>query len=96
VLESVSLPDGTGYTLVNASSPGENAPEELARRHPDGDVSLSRYVTGVINPGESFIKFPGEEWTDWKDALSAIRNGGDRIYIAYDNLPIKGYLYSPE
>ena len=83
-------------SLVNASSPGENAPEELARRHPEGDVSLSRYVVGVVNPGESFIKFSGEAWMDWKDALSVIGNDGDRIYVAYDNLPIKGYLYPLE
>ena len=46
--------------------------------------------------GESFIKFSGEAWMDWKDALSVIGNDGDRIYVAYDNLPIKGYLYPLE
>ena len=96
VLESVPIPDGTGYALVNTSSPGEKAPEELARRHPEGDVSLSRYVVGVVNPGESFVKLPGEAWIDWKDALSVIGNDGNRVYVAYDNLPIKGYLYPLE
>jgi len=96
VLESVSVSDGIRYTLVNASSPGENAPEEVARRHPKGDVSLSRYVVGVVNPGESFIRFSGEPWMDWKDALSVIGNAGDRICVAYDNLHIKGYLYPLE
>jgi hypothetical protein len=96
VLESVPIPDGTGYALVNTSSPGEKAPEELARRHTEGDVSLSRYVVGVVNPGESFVKLPGEAWIDWKDALSVIGNDGNRIYVAYDNLPIKGYLYPLE
>ena len=96
VLESVPIPDGTRYALVNTSSPGEKAPEELARRHPEGDVSLSRYVVGVVNPGESFVKLPGEAWIDWKDALSVIGNDGNRVYVAYDNLPIKGYLYPLE
>jgi hypothetical protein len=96
VLESVPIPDGTRYALVNTSSPGEKAPEELARRHTEGDVSLSRYVVGVVNPGESFVKLPGEAWIDWKDALSVIGNDGNRIYVAYDNLPIKGYLYPLE
>ena len=72
------------------------APDELARRHPNGDVSLSRYVVGVVNPGESFVKFPGADWMDWKDALSEIGNDGNRIYVAYDNLPIKGYMYPLE
>ena len=96
MLESVPIPDGTRYALVNTSSPGEKAPEELARRHPEGDVSLSRYVVGVVNPGESFVKLPGEAWIDWKDALSVIGNDGNRVYVAYDNLPIKGYLYPLE
>ena len=94
VLESVPTEDGCRYALVNASSPGEKAPEELARRHPDGDVSLSRYVVGVVNPGESYVRFPGEDWMDWQDALSVIGSGGNRIYAAYDNLPVKGYLYA--
>ena len=93
VLESVPVSEGIRYALINTSSPGEKAPEELARRHPEGDVSLTRYAVGVVNPGESYIKLPGEDWMDWKDALSVIGNDGKRIYVAYDNLPIKGYLY---
>ena len=96
VLESVPVSEETRYALVNTSSPGEKAPEELARRHPEGDVSLTRYVVGVVNPGESYIKLPGEDWMDWKDALSVIGNDGNRSYVAYDNMPIKGYLYPLE
>ena len=59
-------------------------------------MSLTRYVVGVVNPGESYIRLPGEDWIDWKDALSVIGNDGNRIYVAYDNLPIKGYLYTLE
>jgi len=96
VLESVPVSDGIRYAFVNTSSPGEKAPEELARQHPEGDVSLTRYAVGVVNSGESFVKFSGEDWMDWKDALSVIGNGGNRIYAAYDNLPVKGYLYPLE
>jgi hypothetical protein len=95
VLEKVPLPGDSWYAIVNTSAPGEKAPAEVARRHPEGDVSLSRYVVGVVNPGESFIRLPEEGWMDWKDALSVISNDGTRIYAAYDNLPIKGYLYPP-
>ena len=96
VLESVPVSQEIRYALVNTSSPGEKAPEEVARRHPEGDVSLTRYVVGVVNPGESYIRLPGEDWIDWRDALSVIGNDGNRIYVAYDNLPIKGYLYPLE
>ena len=82
--------------LVNPCSPGEKAPAELARRHPQGDVTLGRYVVGVVNAGESFVKFPGEAWMDWKDALSAIGNSGDCAFAAFDNLPVKAYLYPAE
>ena len=96
VLESVSVAEGTGYVLVNPCSPGEKAPAELARRYPQGDVTLGRYVVGVVNAGESFVKFPGEAWMDWKDALSAIGNEGDCAFAAFDNLPVKAYLYPAE
>ena len=96
MLESVPVSEGIRYAFVNTSSPGEKAPEEVARRHPEGDVSLTRYVVGVVNPGESYIRLPGEDWIDWRDALSVIGNDGNRIYVAYDNLPIKGYLYPLE
>ena len=96
VLESVPLPGDLWYAIVNTSGPGEKAPAEVARRHPKGDVALSRFLVGVVNPGESFIKLPDEGWMDWKDALSVVGNDGNRIYAAYDNLPIKGYMYPLE
>ena len=45
---------------------------------------------------DTAYKASGENWVDWKDALSVIGNDGNRIYVAYDNLPIKGYLYPLE
>ena len=80
-----SVPDGekVKYALVNTSSLGEKAP----RYYP-------RWYVGVVNPGESYVSFEEGRWLDWRTVLDHVSGEGNRACIAYDNLPVKGYVYN--
>ena len=93
VLERVPVAEGTEYALTNTGSLGEKAPEAFAERHPESSNNLQRFCKAVVNPGESFVKFGDGSWIDWTDAVSSFAEDGDCAYVAYDNLPIKAYLY---
>jgi len=93
VLERVPTADGTRYTLTNTSGLGEKAPEVFNERHKDDGQTLRRYCKAVVNPGESLVSFRHGSWIDWTSAIESFRNNGDCACMAYDNLPIKAYLY---
>ncbi len=94
VLQRVPTAEGTKYALVNTYSPGEKAPETYAELHrEDENNSLTNYCVGVVNPGENYVSFEGGRWLDWRDAIDSFASKGDCVYMAYDNLPIKGYVY---
>ena len=92
VLQRVPAADGLKYALTNTSSLGEKASAEYEKRFGNKEKSVDRYCQAVVNPGESFVNF-GNGWMDWTEALTHITGEGDCIYSAYDNLPIKAYLY---
>ncbi len=92
VMETVPTMDGHKYSLISNESLNEKGVEEYNRRH-DEDRSLKRYAKGVVNPGESFISFGDEKWTDWTDAIAYFENIGSNVNMTYDNLPIKAYVY---
>ena len=54
---------------------------------------VSRYAKGIVNPGESFVSFEPDRWIDWSDAVDHINDIGANVYMAYDNLPVKAYVY---
>ncbi len=93
ILERVPTADGMKYALVNTSSLGEKAPEIYNEKQQDQGRFIFRYCTGIINPGESFISVEPGSWIDWSGAAARISETGDNIYAAFDNLPIKAYLY---
>ena len=94
VLERVPSADGMKYALTNTSSLGEKAPEVFNERHQDDGISpLQRYCKAVVNPGESMICLKDGNWIDWTTAIESFGKNGDCVYMAYDNLPIKAYLY---
>ena len=95
VLQQVPVGDTVKYALVNTSSQGENAPRIKAEReHPDTtETGYTRWFAGVINPGESFVSFEEGRWLDWRRAVDGFASRGSCACLAYDNLPIKGYLY---
>lgn len=93
VLQRVPTAEGVKNALVNTSSLGEKAPEAFAALHVEDGNTLSRYCVGVVNPGESYVSFEQDRWIDWRDAIDRFAANGDCAYMAYDNLPIKGYIY---
>lgn len=68
VLETVPTDGGVKYALVNTSSLNRKGAEEHNAAAGRYDSSVSRYATGIINPGESFVSFEPGKWTDWSDA----------------------------
>ena len=93
VLETVPAGDGVKYALVNTSSMNLKGAEEhnaIAGRY---GITVSRYATGIINRGESFVSFESGKWTDWADAVAAFGSTGSNAGMAYDNLPVKACIY---
>jgi hypothetical protein len=93
ILERVPGEDGVKYALVNNTSISEDGAEAFNIIHAEEGLSISRYAKGVINRGESFISFEADRWIDWKNAVDSIAKNGANVYMAYDNLPIKAYVY---
>ena len=96
VMESVPAAAGTKYALVNTSALNEKGVEAYNQRHESEGMPLVRYRKGIVNPGESFISFGNGEWTDWAEAVEKIGSAGANVNIAYDNLPVKAYVYPLE
>ena len=83
VLQRVSVGEKVKYALVNTSSQGEKSPR-----------NVYRWYVGVVNPGESYVSFEEGRWLDWRTVLDRVSGEGNRACIAYDNLPVKGYVFS--
>ena len=93
VLQRVRTPEGTRYVFVNTSSLGQKAIEKYAEAHADTGMTLERYCTGVVNPGENFVSFVDGRWIDWSEEVNKLSGLEGCDFVAYDNLPIKGYSY---
>lgn len=96
ILQRVSGANGERYALVNTSSLGEKAPEAFAKLHATEGTKLRRYCVSIVNPGENYVSFEEGRWIDWCDVVNNFSANGDCAYMAYDNLPIKGYVYPLE
>ena len=93
VLQRVNTAEGTRYVFVNTSSLGQNAIEKYAKANADTGKTLERYCTGVVNPGENFVSFVDGRWIDWSEEVHKLSGLEGCDFVAYDNLPIKGYSY---
>lgn len=93
VIESVPVANGTKYALVNTGSLNEAGAKAFNNLHEESGGKLERYCVGIVNPGESFISLEAGKWTDWSDAVAEIAKVGANANMAYDNLPIKAYVY---
>ena len=93
VLESVPGENGIKYSLINTSSLNKKGVEEYNLIHENENRAIPRYAKGIVNRGESFVSFGSDGWTDWSDVITRIENMGSNQYMAYDNLPIKAYVY---
>ena len=86
VLERVNTANGVKYALVNATDQGYFI-------DPDTGEAADAYNVGIVNPGESYVSFIDQTWTDWAEIIEVMVESFGDEYTAYDNLPIKGYLY---
>ena len=93
VLENVPVKDGTKYALVQTGSLNRTGAETYNAIHKEDGRELFRYAKGVMNPGESFVSFEPGEWTDWSEAAAVFGARGTNVNMAYDNLPVKAYVY---
>ncbi len=93
VLERVPGNDDIQYALVNNSSLSRDGAEAFNIVHEGEDRDLKRYAKGIVNPGESFVSFEPERWIDWAETIDLINDNGANVYMAYDNLPVKAYVY---
>ena len=93
ILENVPGDNVVQYALVNNSSIGEAGAEAYNKMHEEEGNSVSRYAKGIVNPGESFVSFEADRWIDWTNAVDSIAENGANVYLAFDNLPIKAYVY---
>ena len=96
ILQRVHTPEGTRYVFVNTSSLGQKWLEKYARVHEDAEDLPERYCTGIVNPGENFVSFEDGRWIDWSEEVNKLGGLESFDFIAYDNLPIKGYSYPLE
>ena len=96
VLQRIHTPEGVRYVFVNTSSLGQKAIEKYAEANEDSEDKLKRYCTGIVNPGENFVSFEDGRWIDWSEEVNKLGGLESYDFIAYDNLPIKGYSYPLE
>ena len=94
VLQRVTVGNKEQYALVSTSSRGENNPKVLEEKGQEGLEFYTRWFVGKVNPGESYVSFEEGRWLDWRAVLDRVSGEGKRACIAYDNLPVKGYVYS--
>ncbi|MBR0267770.1 MAG: hypothetical protein IJQ71_10135 [Clostridia bacterium] len=83
VLQRVADGEKVKYALVNTSSQGEKSPR-----------IETRWYVSKVNTGESYVSFEEGRWLDWRTVLDNVSGEGNRACIAYDNLPVKGYVYA--
>lgn len=85
--ETVETPEGTKYALVNADNSGPGTLEEEPNEE-------SSYAVGIVNSGESFVGLDQDAWLDWTEVINLVNEiMEDDDMTAWDNLPIKGYVY---
>ena len=89
ILNRVQMSDGQKYAITN----GTNTARINNENYEEGnEEEQTEYSIGIVNPGESFIKLKNI-WIDWSDAVDFFSGYLDTEYTAFDNLPIKGYIY---
>ena len=93
VLQRVHTTEGIRYVFVNTSSLGKSAIEKYAEANADTGNTLERYCVGIVNPGENFVSFVDGRWIDWSEEVNKLGGLEGCDFVAYDNLPIKGYAY---
>lgn len=89
ILNRVQTSDGLKYAITNGTNTGKFDPEIYDE---DESEPQTDYSVGIVNPGESFIMLENS-WIDWSFAVSFFDAYLDTGSTAFDNMPIKGYVY---
>ena len=92
VLNRVQTSDGQKYAITNGTNEALADPEYYEE---ENGLPQTEYSVGIVNPGESFIMLE-DRWIDWSFAVEFFTVDLDTEGIAFDNLPIKGYVYPAE
>lgn len=87
VLNRVRTADGLKYAITNGTNDAKFEADPEAEEDPQTD-----YNVGIVNPGESYILLE-DSWIDWSYAVSFFSAYLDFNSTAFDNLPVKGYVY---
>ncbi len=96
VTEKVQREDGEKYALVTVQSLGEKGMEAYNENDIFDGEHLVRWCVGIVGPGENYVSFAEGDWRDWSDILGRIEGEGLLPCLAFDNLPIKAYIYEPD
>ena len=87
VEETVETSDGLQYALVNSTNSGPASAAFSTAKIPE-------YSIGIVDPGESFFGLDEDAWLDWTEIIDLVNEvQQDDGYTAWDNLPVKGYVY---
>ena len=90
ILNRVQTADGLKFAVTNGTSTGQYDQKYYDE---NGDEWLqSYYSVGIVNPGESYIMLE-DAWIDWSFAVNFFSAYLDTEYTAFDNLPVKGFVY---
>ena len=89
VLNRVQTSEGLKYAITNGTSTAKYDPEYYEEHDEEPQTS---YYVGIVNPGESYIMLE-DSWIDWSFATDFFSAYLDTKYTAFDNLPIKGFIY---
>ena len=93
IKEAVQTKNGTRYSLVTNGNMSEDGASFYNEMHGDEGEFSKIYSKGIVNPGESFIRFENGNWMDWYDVIAYVKKFGRNKYMEYDNISIKTYLY---
>ena len=89
-LNRVQTAEGLKFAITNGTSTSK-FDQEYYENNEDEEIQ-SYYCVGIVNPGESYIMLE-DSWIDWSFAVDFFDTYLDTKYIAFDNLPIKGFVY---
>ena len=89
ILNRVRTAEGLKYAITNGTNTAkvDTEADDEVQEDPQTDYSV-----GIVNPDESFIMLQ-DSWIDWSFAVSFFSAYLDTENTAFDNLPIKGYVY---
>ena len=93
IKEAVQTKNGTRYSLVTNGNLSKDGASFYNEMHGDEGEFSKIYSKGIVNPGESFIRFENGNWMDWYDVIAYVKKFGRNKYMEYDNISIKTYLY---